>query len=617
MPSPIELRRNSQSVIPVPGAFACTPSNGNNATQLEHVSSDFVLTTTTAATATGPAEGRHEEQQLAADAVSGIVDNRRSSETTLNANMNAHLSLDANVNSATYCGSSELLSEDSMRQNDHHRDRHQQLDDPEALHAVRVDDIMTVKAEPVDEKRARRRLILLGGGLLLLIVVLVIIVVVVVVTSNLSNDEEDEELAVAAPPTYAPETRFQLLRDMLVERFGPMYDKNYALGHNSSFSVSADESYSGVEHLRAAFANTRTPQHKALWWLANNDTLLEMLEEPFFEIENNTVLGHDRIHQRYVLVLLFFATGGSSSWTDSLNFLSEGNECDWSLAIGCSNEQGTDSVTHLELAENNLMGSLPLELGALTHLEALQMAKNYLTGTLPVTLETLTALKTVNLGFNSISGTIPVSFYQNWRQLQIWDMSSCSISGTFPSEIGFLSELETFVWGRNQMHGTIPSEFWRQLTNIGFLDFSQQLTAEKYSKDIIPTEIGLWKNLTNLVYHGLDLRGSIPSEIGLLTNMESLQISSNDLTGNIPSELGALTATTRLALSLNALTGTVPSTFVRLTSLERLYLQNTLLTGDIAFMCEAIANGTLLRMDPFRVDQQEVSGCTCCTCCEY
>lgn len=91
--------------------------------------------------------------------------------------------------------------------------------------------------------------------------------------------------------------------------------------------------------------------------------------------------------------------------------------------------------------------------------------------------------------------------------------------------------------------GTIPREFYSQLTNLEFMEMSNQIYG--FVNDTLPSEIGLLTNLTSFIFHGANLTGAIPSELGLATNLQRLQLSSNHMTGAIPSELGALTAMTR------------------------------------------------------------------------
>ena len=64
-------------------------------------------------------------------------------------------------------------------------------------------------------------------------------------------------------------------------------------------------------------ASLTTPQYSALKWLADDD-------EAVIDLSNEVML-----IQRYSLAVLYFSSGGEDSWTDTLNFTSGLNECEW------------------------------------------------------------------------------------------------------------------------------------------------------------------------------------------------------------------------------------------------------------------------------------------------
>jgi hypothetical protein len=63
----------------------------------------------------------------------------------------------------------------------------------------------------------------------------------------------------------------------------------------------------------------------------------------------------------------------------------------------------------LLLYNNQLVGTIPSSLGALTALKALWLDGNNLNGTIPSSLGTLTVLNELRLQQNQLSGTIPSS----------------------------------------------------------------------------------------------------------------------------------------------------------------------------------------------------------------
>lgn len=71
--------------------------------------------------------------------------------------------------------------------------------------------------------------------------------------------------------------------------------------------------------------------------------------------------------QREILLALYNATNGDA-WTNKTDWLGdEGTECSW-YGVQCD---GDENVTQLSLDQNNLEGSIPVEIGGLSALQLL------------------------------------------------------------------------------------------------------------------------------------------------------------------------------------------------------------------------------------------------------
>ncbi len=238
--------------------------------------------------------------------------------------------------------------------------------------------------------------------------------------------------------------------------------------------------------------------------------------------------------------------------TDGANWLYSGNWLSFE-PLDAWHGVTTDAsgrVIGLDLAENELSGSIPPELGNLSNLTRLDLDDNRLSGSVPSELGNLTNLETLSLWDNELRGEIPSELgkLNNLTQLYLY---SNELSGSIPSELGNLTNLEKLYLSGNGLRGAIPSE----LGNLANL-----------------TELGLSDNRLN---------GTIPSELGDLTNLEELYLSGNQLSGAIPSELGRLTDLTWLNLWDNQLSGPVPSWLGHLTNLERLFLSDNRFSGCV------------------------------------
>lgn len=83
------------------------------------------------------------------------------------------------------------------------------------------------------------------------------------------------------------------------------------------------------------------------------------------------------------LVALYDSTNGPG-WTGSTGWLSTNTPCTW-RGVSCS----SGHVTNIDLADNQLSGSIPPELGNLANLQSLYLSYNQLRGALPRSLMTL------------------------------------------------------------------------------------------------------------------------------------------------------------------------------------------------------------------------------------
>ncbi len=271
---------------------------------------------------------------------------------------------------------------------------------------------------------------------------------------------------------------------------------------------------------------------------------------------------------RAALVALYEATDGPN-WTNKENWSSAAPLGEW---YGVTTDDN-GRVTNLNLTDNSLQGTIPVELGQLTKLTELGLYNNALTGAIPVELARLTKLTGLDLGWNALTGAIPVELAR-LTNLTGLSLGNNALTGAIPVELARLTNLTGLDLGWNALTGAIPVELAR-LTNLtGLYLRGNQLTGA------IPVELGQLTNLTGL-YLGNNLQGTIPVELGQLTNLTSLGLSDNQLTGAIPVELGELTKLTTLSLYNNQLTGAIPVELGQLTNLTGLSLGNNALTGAI------------------------------------
>jgi len=168
-----------------------------------------------------------------------------------------------------------------------------------------------------------------------------------------------------------------------------------------------------------------------------------------------------RIIQRFVLALVYFANGGGTwQYLDEV-WLSAAHECEWTVKDSAGYDLGValcvdDVVTQLDFYNCNLSGTIQTELSRLTDLDALILGRNAISGTLPTSLGSLTKLLNLNVEHNIMSGTIPSEFgrFASVRKL---GFQYNDFIGTIPSEFGLLESLEGLYLESNFLTGSLPT----------------------------------------------------------------------------------------------------------------------------------------------------------------
>lgn len=189
--------------------------------------------------------------------------------------------------------------------------------------------------------------------------------------------------------------------------------------------------------------------------------------------------------EREALISLYNATNGDD-WTNSDGWTgAPGTECNW-YGVTCRG----DAVHYLLLDKNNLVGTLPKEIGNLTQLVSVRLYNNSLSGTIPEEIGNLTQLTSLSLTGNSLSGTIPNTL-GNLLNLEVLSLADNFFSGSIPNWLGNLLQLETLILNNNSFTGVIPSS----LGNLSLLKTLFLNSKEMYS-GALPNSLRQLENLT-------------------------------------------------------------------------------------------------------------------------
>ena len=284
-----------------------------------------------------------------------------------------------------------------------------------------------------------------------------------------------------------------------------------------------------------------------------NDLIEQELEEEKKEEE--------RIYN--ALMTFYNATGGAN-WTNNTNWGSDKPYNEW---------YGLDAdgknIYSISLANNNLTGYIPEEIGELNNLRQLYLAFNNLGGAIPESIGHLKNLQNFSLLDNKIEGQIPESIGE-LKELNYLTLVDNRITGAIPSSICNLEKLKEVGLDNNRLRGELPK-------NMGNMTALEIFDIGNYSHSAGGGSVDFNDPLS---YYN-QISGEIPQSITKLPNLKQFGAINNKLSGNIPDEIWSMPSLTELYLTGNMLTGSIPSAISNAKKLEQLWLENNHLTGPI------------------------------------
>lgn len=149
---------------------------------------------------------------------------------------------------------------------------------------------------------------------------------------------------------------------------------------------------------------------------------------------------------------IYESTGGESwsriqNWSSDTSSVPDAQTLDaWD---GVTVDMQAGRVSGLDLAETDLTGEIPSEIGNLTGLVHLAMWRNNLEGGIPAELGNLTRLDTLGLFENSLSGAVPAEL-GNLVNLRVMELQDNRLIGPMPETLMNLSKLEYLNIDQNQ-----------------------------------------------------------------------------------------------------------------------------------------------------------------------
>ena len=141
-----------------------------------------------------------------------------------------------------------------------------------------------------------------------------------------------------------------------------------------------------------------------------------------------------------MLAILFYSTDGNQ-WRNSSNWVTSNDHSSW-YKVGT--DLSTNYALRLDLYDNELTGSIPSEIAALTSLTVFFLGVNDLNGPIPSEIAALTSLEYLFLDGNDLTGPIPPEIAA-LTSLFYLGLNDNALTGPIPVEVCNLQNSPSFV----------------------------------------------------------------------------------------------------------------------------------------------------------------------------
>ncbi|GLT36035.1 hypothetical protein SLA2020_104400 [Shorea laevis] len=235
-----------------------------------------------------------------------------------------------------------------------------------------------------------------------------------------------------------------------------------------------------------------------------------------------------------------------------------------------------NSLTHLDLSNNKLQGSIRNSIANLVNLSHLDLSSTHFSDlVVPDMFWALQNLETIILSYNNLSLGMNVDANFTLPKLTDVSFSSCNLS-EFPTFLRHSNGLQSLVLSKNSIHGNIP-EWICEKDDLKILDLSHNNFIGKipnclpkflsvlnlqanYFDGNIPFGFLEGRGLRNLNLHGNQMDGLLPRSLVHCRMLEVLDVGNNNISDTFPHWLESTPELQVLVLRSNKFHGFVQST---------------------------------------------------------
>ncbi|VAI44138.1 hypothetical protein VPH35_103871 [Triticum aestivum] len=293
-----------------------------------------------------------------------------------------------------------------------------------------------------------------------------------------------------------------------------------------------------------------------------------------------------------------FILNRTNVWMNKMQTFQVGNNHHLSGSIPLEWFSNWTLLRTFDVANNDLVGSIPPEITRWEVIDTLVLRGNCLIGKVRAELGYLPNLYALDLSSNNLTGTIPLEF-GNLSYLQILDLSNNLLEGEIPGILSLLPLTDILLSGnkftgiadnnfcelpnlklldlsKNLISGAVPGCFWN-IPSVTYMDLSSNAFAEEVTASAVD-----FSQLDSVDLSNNNLTGCFPSVLKNLELLEFLDLGGNMFSGKIPSWIGASLSMLRiLRLWSNMFHGSIPCEVSQLSDLQLLDLADNNLTGHI------------------------------------
>ena len=302
-------------------------------------------------------------------------------------------------------------------------------------------------------------------------------------------------------------------------------------------------------------------------------------------------------------------TGTIPDWLGNMTTLNDLHLCGNHFTGTIPSELFNNQIRFLNLALNNLEGSVPSNIGNAVEMTNLVLYKNNLIGDIPENISNLIKLVEFDISNNTFEGNLPIEMCQfpdletfkieyNNYGAENCDLINCLSQKDLiahshsPQKTGFDFHSDC---GQDIVQGVIRQDYEAMVAlydNCNGINWTTKIGWE--IKDI---PVGEWTGVvvedyrvTEIALGNNNLTGELPDQFFDLTNLTRIQFQENNLVGMISPLIEQFQNLEWLYLYGNQLSGDIPSIFANLTQLENLSLHQNDLSGEIGPMLTNMMN---------------------------